>query len=153
MGKAYIIVHDDENLLVGEGGKTGNYKKERKGYHLPGGTIDTGETAEQAVIRELMEETGIELPLEAIEANIAATSVPEAQFIVAKVSSVKELVSNFTRPEITEINEFDEPFYQLRSLPSDGSWTNDNFKPDFKTDWFQHGLLAAQEFIVLKENA
>lgn len=44
-----IVVLDDKILLV----------KERGGYHLPGGGINLGETPENAVVREVKEETGM----------------------------------------------------------------------------------------------
>lgn len=44
-----IIVRGDQLLLVSE----------RNAYHLPGGGVDLGETPEAAVVRELKEETGL----------------------------------------------------------------------------------------------
>ncbi len=44
-----IVVRENKLLLV----------KVRDGFHMPGGGIDLGETPEEAVIREIKEETGL----------------------------------------------------------------------------------------------
>lgn len=37
--KAYIIVHDGTNILIGQGGKSGKNKTVRQEGYLPGGTV------------------------------------------------------------------------------------------------------------------
>lgn len=56
---ARAIVIKDDHLLVMHRNKYGSQY-----YTLPGGGIDAGESAEQAVIRELAEETGVTVALE-----------------------------------------------------------------------------------------
>lgn len=50
------IVFKDNNLLVIRRNKFGTQY-----YTLPGGAIDIGETSDQALIREMAEETGVQL--------------------------------------------------------------------------------------------
>jgi 8-oxo-dGTP diphosphatase len=57
---AYGIVIKDDHLLV---------VRQKTGYDLPGGGVEIGETSEQAVLREIKEESGIE----AANPRIAAT--------------------------------------------------------------------------------
>ena len=56
---ARAIVIKDDTLLVIHRNKYG-----KEYYTLPGGGIDGGETPEQAIMREMHEETGLEIALE-----------------------------------------------------------------------------------------
>lgn len=146
MAKAYIIVHDGADVLVGRGGRSGGNRDVRGGYHLPGGKMNHGETPEAAAMRELREETGIDPQHLVVENNnITTNNAPGVTFIVARVLSVDVLVANFIRPAV--IDQFDEPFEGLGSLRSEDSWDNVNFSEQFYTDWFMHGLYAARELI------
>ena len=53
---AAIIVRDDEILLVKRGSQPAIGK-----WSIPGGSVEIGETLEEAVKREVMEETGLEI--------------------------------------------------------------------------------------------
>lgn len=145
MAKAYIIVYDGTNVLIGIGGCSGPNKKERQGFHLPGGTIDGNNNANQTVLRELKEETGITLDEQNITNAINPINTPNVTFVLAKVESVEALVQAFSRPPIE--NGFDEPFKGLQSLKAADSWDNQNFSQEYLTDWFSYGLKAAREFI------
>jgi ADP-ribose pyrophosphatase YjhB (NUDIX family) len=68
---ARAIVVKDDTLLVIRRNKFGN-----EYYTLPGGGIDKGETPEQAVLRELAEETGVNVTLE----RLVFTEHPGPQF-------------------------------------------------------------------------
>lgn len=143
--KAYLIVYDGKNILIGQGGKSGFKKVERQGYHLPGGSYESDPIS--AVIRELQEETGIDLE----ESQIDEESIQivdsgfTINFYIANVDSVETLVKDFERPDVT--NPYDEPFESLLSLRSKDSWENENFSEEFKTDWFRLGLAAAKDRI------
>lgn len=143
--KAYLIVYDGTNILIGQGGKSGYKKVERQGYHLPGGSYETDPI--RAVIRELKEETGIDLDESQIEEE--AIQISDAgftiNFYIANVDSVETLVDKFERPDVT--NPYDEPFESLLSLRSKDSWENENFSEEFNTDWFKLGLTAAKDRI------
>ncbi|MCJ8205115.1 NUDIX domain-containing protein [Pseudomonas sp. RGM2987] len=55
--KAYLIVLDNsQHVMIGRGGSSAG--AQRQGWHLPGGTINPGETAAEAALRECAEETG-----------------------------------------------------------------------------------------------
>jgi len=55
-GVAAVVFSDDFVLLVRRG-----KDPRRDSWGLPGGAVELGETAEEAVIREVLEETGLEV--------------------------------------------------------------------------------------------
>jgi mutator protein MutT len=63
LGVGALIFNRDKILLVERG------KEPLKGYwSLPGGVLETGETLEQGVVREVREETGLEVkPVKVLE--------------------------------------------------------------------------------------
>lgn len=63
LGAGIIVIHKEQVLLVQI-----NYGKAKGRWILPGGTVDKGETPEDAALRELMEETGLEADLESLVA-------------------------------------------------------------------------------------
>ncbi len=54
---AGLLMIQDRRLLL-------TYSSRKKAWYLPGGKIDRGETPEQALIREIEEELGVELQLD-----------------------------------------------------------------------------------------
>lgn len=144
--KAYIIIHDGSNVLVGEGGCSGINRRVRAGYHLPGGSINENESMLENISRELSEETGININQLKIEDEaIKNNELPDITFVVAKADNINYLVAKFQRPAI--INKYDEPYERLISIKSANCWNNDNFSQKYYTDWFSYGLFAAKKYI------
>ena len=145
--KAYVIVHDGANVLIGTGGRSGRKRAKRGGYHLPGGTIDLKADAnyQTAALRELQEETGIDAAVPKIEGVVDSPGAPDVVFVVARVADVNALVQGFARPVVK--HQYDEPFEALLALPVDKCWENANFDAKFWTDWFKHGLFAAKDHL------
>lgn len=58
---AALLISADNKLLLGKKSQDGTYPN---CWHLPGGGVKVGETLEQALIREVKEETGLDISRE-----------------------------------------------------------------------------------------
>ena len=57
---AWVTVRGQPPMKIGEGGRVLFVKRPTRGWEIPGGHLEPGETPEQALLRELKEETGVE---------------------------------------------------------------------------------------------
>ena len=108
---------------------------------FPGGGIEPGETDQAAAVREIFEETGLEMDLESFRDSVAQITHPmpdirffdsgEATFFVVELTSVPEIKSdNWTADEhrdtveykwwsmrdVSELKPWIEPFGSLEIL-------------------------------------
>lgn len=57
---AWVTVHGEACTLMGKGGRVLFVEHPERGWEIPGGHIEPGETPDEAMLRELLEETGLE---------------------------------------------------------------------------------------------
>lgn len=57
---AWVTPRDDSTYQLGQGGKVLFVRHPSRGWEIPGGHVESGETPEIALMRELKEETGLE---------------------------------------------------------------------------------------------
>ena len=57
-----VILKDDKILVL----RQYNYKRQEEYWMLPGGGLEEGETVEQCILREIEEETGLEVEIKGI---------------------------------------------------------------------------------------
>ena len=93
-----VIVKDGKLLILREAATYGDGTQVGR-YHVPGGRIEVGENFEDALRREIMEETGLEvdiiMPIYVGELRPVIKGVPNqivATFFVCKPTSDKEVV-------------------------------------------------------------
>lgn len=55
----WITVAGEAPTLMGEGGRVLFVRHPQRGWEIPGGHLEEGETPEDALVRELFEETGL----------------------------------------------------------------------------------------------
>jgi 8-oxo-dGTP diphosphatase len=102
-GAAAVIIDAGQLLLIRE-----NYDRRR--YGLPGGTIEPGETPEDAVVREVLEETGLHVVVEHLIGSYGLkTGLTKVVFRCRIVSGA------VSRPDPEEIAEIG--WYPFDSLP------------------------------------
>lgn len=56
---AWVTVRDGQPLPIGQGGSVLFVQHPTRGWEIPGGHLEEGESPEEAMIRELREETGL----------------------------------------------------------------------------------------------
>ena len=144
MPKIYAIIHDGLKVLVGSGGRSGDPPALRSGLHLPGGRREVGETNSAAVIREVLEETGIVLAADKARHDFdLVLDGTQVYFIVFQIDSVEDAIVGRTIPDV--INVHDEPFEAVQTLAIAGCYQDPGFSQEHWTDWFGEGLFRAIE--------
>ena len=92
------------------------FSKNKQAYYLPGGKIDKGETAQQALIREIKEELNIEFKESDIEyyCHITAKAFGEANGLVMEQDCFICDLDDTPKPnaEIAALQYFDEAGYR-----------------------------------------
>lgn len=143
MPKAYAIIRDDLNILVGSGGNVGNPPAARTGLHLPGGSHPWGESALNGTLREIAEETGIALSAQDSLATFTLTlNHRQVTFVVFEVFDLASSIAGRNPPPITDVH--DEPFANVAMLPITNCAANAGFSALHGTDWFAAGLNHAR---------
>jgi len=103
-----VLIENNRLLLVNQ--KLSN----NKNWSLPGGRVEPGETLEQALIREMKEETGLDVELIRMlyvcDVEASGNTVLHITFLTKRIGG-----------EITlPTNEFDEnPIHDVRFIPVD----------------------------------
>lgn len=142
MAKAYAIIRDDRDVLVGGGGRVGNPAVVRTGLHLPGGTYAWGEHPVDAALREISEETGLVLiAQDALHMFTLTLNHRQVSFVVFEVFRVATAIAQRAVPPV--LNPHDEPFAHVGSLPIANCAANPGFGAAHGTDWFAAGLFHA----------
>lgn len=86
------------------------------GWHFPGGGVEKGETAEQALSNELLQETGLELAGRPVLHGVFHNDgVSKRDHVLAYLCAVKGSV--MTKPTSMEISEI--RYFSLGDLPQD----------------------------------
>ena len=106
---AGLVVLKEGKLLLA-------FSKNKKAWYLPGGKVDTGETPEEAILREVEEELDIFLDPKLVKfyCHITAPAYGEHQNIIMEQDCyMYELTENVTaKGEIEEIGYFDLETYR-----------------------------------------
>ncbi|MBJ7987547.1 NUDIX hydrolase [Bacillus cereus] len=100
-----ILIEDEKVLLV-------NQKVSNRNWSLPGGRVENGETLEEAMIREMREETGLEVKIKKLlyvcDKPDTLPSLLHITFLLEKVEGEIILPSN----------EFDNnPIHDVQMVP------------------------------------
>ena len=103
VGAGAIIFNDEGKVFIAKRGKKA--RNERGKWDFPGGSVEFGETCEDAVKRELMEEFGIEIKIIKL-LEVVDHILPEEKQHWVSPSYIAKLVKGF--PKIMEPEKCDE---------------------------------------------
>lgn len=94
--RAVVLIRDGDRLLLMHRIKAG-----REYYVVPGGTVEEGETPEEAVVREAAEETGLAVVLQRKLCTLINQGSEEHYFFAASYSGKLRLGG----PEVERLSE------------------------------------------------
>ncbi len=111
-----VVVQDNKLLLT--------YSNNKKAWYLPGGKIDQGETAREALIREIREELNIDLQPGKIESykHISAPAYGEDPELIMEQDTFRYNLTEKIQPshEIVAVKYFDLEIYKQESAQVPG---------------------------------
>ena len=111
---AAVIIKDNKILLL-------HRIKDGKEYFVfPGGGIEKGESLEEAVIREVQEELGLEIKIEKLLFQIKNLGNDELYFLIKEFSGTSKLGG----PEKERMNEDNQYFIEWKKLSEVANLSN-----------------------------
>ncbi|MEI7818551.1 MAG: NUDIX hydrolase [bacterium] len=117
--KALITNQNNEILMVKEG---------TRGWDLPGGGLEAGETPQLALVRELQEELGCDGQVESRPSLITSWRNIKTDYhllvIIYKVTINDEAVKDTSDVKNTQYFSFDE-YVGMLNRPSEADWVSD----------------------------
>jgi ADP-ribose pyrophosphatase YjhB (NUDIX family) len=133
-----VLVEDDCLLLVRQ------RMSDTRAWSLPGGTVDPGETLSEAVVREVQEETGVEVEVERL---LYVCDRPEHDPPVLHVTF--ELRRTGGEPRMPTVND-GNPITDVQMMPLD-DLHECGFTDKF-IDLLRRGFPGAGSYMGLKES-
>ena len=120
---AWITSLSENNPSLGNGGHVVFVKHPTRGWEIPGGHLEPGESPEQALVREVLEETGLEVSIVGWNkeyyqngwvANAVTTEKPHQHNWQVNDSKVEEIrwwdsvppVINWTKQEFIDLDNW-----------------------------------------------
>ena len=120
---AWITSTAEDDMTMQDGGHVVFVKHPERGWEIPGGHLKTNESPEDALIREVMEETGLEIRLKTWNkeyyssgwvAHVTTDSIPCPDHWVTEDDKVEEVgwwsivppVVTWTKQEFVDIDEW-----------------------------------------------
>ncbi|KAA0779481.1 MULTISPECIES: NUDIX hydrolase [Bacillus cereus group] len=133
-----ILIEDEQVLLVKQ-------KVANRNWSLPGGRVENGETLEEAMIREMREETGLEVKIKKL---LYVCDKPDASPSLLHITFLLERIEG----EITlPSNEFDHnPIQDVQMVPIK-DLSQYGFSETFIT-LISEGFASAGSYQGLKQN-
>ena len=111
---ARAIIIQNEKIALLE-----RYRQGKHYFVFPGGGIDPGETPEQAAIREAREETGLEIAIERLVAEINYQNSPQFFFLAHPIGGAIGTGDGpeFTEPPSEKNGTYSPGWFSLRRIP------------------------------------